>query len=203
VDDAPVVTAAAAPRRFHFTPRRLAWSLDRTRSIELWDEVGAFTRRDGVSRFRFAGQTNWVVTDPAWCRDRPRAYPGRAVAVVDATTYSSGDLFAAGWVDNGVGPLVAVGAGPGAHATGGGGATVWTYAQLRDASAGTDDPLPALPAGCGLTVAVRRAVRSAAGDGIPLEDLGVGGRPYTMTKRDLLDGNVDLLRFCTQVLGDE
>ncbi|GMA23057.1 hypothetical protein GCM10025864_08160 [Luteimicrobium album] len=143
------------------------------------------------------------VTDPGWCRDRGRVYPGRAVAVVDATTYSSGDLFAAGWVDNGVGPLVAVGAGPGTHATGGGGATVWTYAQLRDASAGTDDPLPALPAGCGLTVAVRRAVRSAAGDGIPLEDLGVAGRPYTMTKRDLLDGNVDLLRFCAQVLGDE
>ena len=143
------------------------------------------------------------VTDPAWCRDRGRAYPGRAVAVVDATTYSSGDLFAAGWVDNGVGPLVAVGAGPGTHATGGGGATVWTYAQLRDASAGTDEPLAALPAGCGLTVAVRRAVRSATGDGIPLEDLGVAGRPYTMTKRDLLDGNVDLLRFCAQVLGDE
>ena len=143
------------------------------------------------------------VTDPGWCHDRGRAYPGRAVAVVDATTYSSGDLFAAGWLDNGVGPLVAVGAGTGAHATGGGGATVWTYAQLRDASAGTDDPLPLLPAGCGLTVAVRRAVRSAAGDGIPLEDLGVAGRPYTMTKRDLLGGNADLLRFCAQVLGDE
>ncbi|MGC5165853.1 S41 family peptidase [Luteimicrobium sp. DT211] len=142
------------------------------------------------------------VTDPAWCRDRDRAFPGRAVAVVDATTYSSGDLFAAGWVDNGVGPLVAVGAGPGAHATGGGGATVWTYAQLRDALDGTDQPLPALPEGCGLTVAVRRAVRSAAADGVPLEDLGVGGRPYTMTKRDVLEGNVDLLRFCAQVLGD-
>lgn len=63
-----MVTAAAAPPRFHFTPRRVAWSLDRTRSIELWDEVGAFTRRDGVSSFRFAGQSCWVVTEPTWCR---------------------------------------------------------------------------------------------------------------------------------------
>lgn len=55
------------------------------------------------------------LTDPAWCNDRGRVYPGPAVAVVDPNTYSSGDLFAAGWVDHAVGPLVSVG-----RATGGG-----------------------------------------------------------------------------------
>jgi hypothetical protein len=136
-----------------------------------------------------------ALTDPAWCNDLGRRYPGRAVAVVDPNTYSSGDLFAAGWVDHGIGPLVSVGRGSGA-----GGANVWTAGQLRDAMAGTERPLPTMPAGTGFTLAFRRAVRSGAGDGIPIEDLGVSGIPYAMTRRDLLDGNKDLLAFCNRQL---
>ncbi|RXR22792.1 hypothetical protein EQW78_15030 [Oerskovia turbata] len=135
------------------------------------------------------------LTEPAWCNDRGRAYPGPAVAVVDPTTYSSGDLFAAGWVDNDVGPLVAVG-----QATGGGGANVWTLSQVRDALAGTERALPPMPAGTSLTVAVRRTIRSGRGDGIPIEDLGIGGVPYDMTRDDLLQGNVDLQAFCLGLL---
>ncbi len=135
------------------------------------------------------------LTDPAWCNDRGRAYPGRAVAVVDANTYSSGDLFAAGWVDNGVGPLICVG-----QATGAGGANVWTGAQLRDALAGTGHQHPPLPAGAGFTVAIRRAIRSGLSDGIPIEDLGITGIPYDMTRDDLLRGNKDLYAFCADVL---
>jgi hypothetical protein len=114
---------------------------------------------------------------------------------VDANTYSSGDLFAAGWVDHGIGPLVTVG-----QATGAGGANVWTFHQLRDALAATDHPLPAMPEGSWFTIAFRRAIRSAAGDGIPIEDLGIPGIPYTMTRDDLLNSNVDLLKFCTDLL---
>jgi hypothetical protein len=135
------------------------------------------------------------LTDPTWCNDLGRRYPGRVVAVVDPNTYSSGDLFAAGWVDHGLGPLVSVGRG-----TGAGGANVWTAAQLRDAMAGTDAPLPVLPGGTGFTLAFRRAIRSADGDGLPIEDLGVSGVPYAMTRRDLLDGNKDLLAFCARQL---
>jgi C-terminal processing protease CtpA/Prc len=120
---------------------------------------------------------------------------GPAVAVVDANTYSSGDLFAAGWVDHDIGPLVTVG-----QATGGGGANVWTAAQLRDALAGTDHALDALPDGVGYTLAIRRAIRSSRSDGVPIEDLGVSGIPYTMTRADLLQGNRDLLSFCTDLL---
>jgi hypothetical protein len=120
------------------------------------------------------------------------------VAVVDPNTYSSGDLFAAGFVDNEVGPLVCVG-----EATGAGGANVWTGAQLRDALAGTPYAYPTLPAGIGFTLSVRRAIRSGAADGVPIEDLGVGGIPYTMTRRDLLDGNRDLLEFCGNLLASQ
>jgi hypothetical protein len=35
---------------------------------------------------------------------------------------------------------------------------------------------------------------------VPIEDLGVGGIPYDMTRRDLLDGNRDLLEFCAGLL---
>ena len=44
-----------------------------------------------------------------------RAYPGpMGPAIVDSTTYSCGDLFAAGFVDNEIGPVLAVGTATGA-----------------------------------------------------------------------------------------
>jgi hypothetical protein len=138
------------------------------------------------------------LTHPDWCNDVGRRYDGPVVAVVDPNTYSSGDLFAAGFVDNQVGPLVCVG-----EATGAGGANVWTGAQLRDALAGTSYGFPTLPAGIGFTLSVRRAIRSGAADGVPIEDLGVGGIPYAMTRRDLLDGNRDLLEFCANILASQ
>ncbi|OFX19330.1 MAG: hypothetical protein A2V77_13175 [Anaeromyxobacter sp. RBG_16_69_14] len=62
------------------------------------------------------------LTDPAWCNDIGQLYGGPVVCVVDPNTYSAGDLFAAGFVDNEIGPLVSVG-----EATGAGGANVWTH----------------------------------------------------------------------------
>jgi Peptidase family S41 len=135
------------------------------------------------------------LTDPSWCNDIGRTYPGRSVAVVDANTYSSGDLFAAGWVDNGIGDLVVVG-----KATGAGGANVWTGNQLRDALTGTDYAFDPLPGDTGFTLAIRRAIRSGSSDGIPIEDLGISGIPYEMTRRDVLKSNPDLLAFCTDII---
>jgi hypothetical protein len=131
------------------------------------------------------------LTDPAWCNDLGQRYSGPVVCVADANTYSSGDLFAAGFVDNDLGPLVCVG-----EATGAGGANVWTHQDLREALANTGFAVPALPDGVGYTLAIRRAVRSGAADGMPIEDLGVPGIPYAMTRDDLLHGNRDLLEFC-------
>jgi cytochrome P450 len=62
------VEVAPEPPRFRMTPRRIVASLDRTRSAELWDEIGDAARDGGLVRFRFAGDTCWVVTDPAWVR---------------------------------------------------------------------------------------------------------------------------------------
>jgi hypothetical protein len=58
------------------------------------------------------------------------------VLVGDATTYSAGDLFTAGF-DNAIGPFVCVGS-----ATGAGGANVWTYDDLKGYLAGSPIALP-------------------------------------------------------------
>lgn len=135
------------------------------------------------------------LTDPAWCNDIGQRYGGPAVCVVDPNTYSSGDLFAAGFVDNEIGPLVCVG-----EATGAGGANVWTHHDVREALAGTEFELSDLPRNVGYTMAVRRAVRSVAADGVPIEDLGIAGIHYAMTSTDLLSSNEDLIDFCGGLL---
>jgi hypothetical protein len=136
------------------------------------------------------------ITEPEWCNDLGRAYPGPVVCVADCNTYSSGDLFAAGFVDNEIGPLVCVG-----EATGAGGANVWTHFDLREALDSTAFALPELPHGIGFTLAIRRATRARASAGLPIEDLGVRGVPYVMTRDDLLGGNQDLIAFCARLLG--
>ena len=184
------------PTRFSIiaTPlaRQMADSPFNRLELEAWSQ----SLQDAVSTGELYAQP-LPLTDPSWCNDQGRKYPGPSVAVVDANTYSSGDLFAAGWVDHSIGPLVSVG-----QATGAGGANVWTSAQLRDALSGTDHQLGRMPAGTGFTIAFRRAIRSAAGDGIPIEDLGIPGIPYEMTKDDLMKSNKDLLAFCARLLGE-
>jgi hypothetical protein len=133
------------------------------------------------------------------CNDRGQVHGGPVVAVVDPTTYSAGDLFAAGFVDNTLGTLVSVGL-----ATGGGGANVWTPADVDDALDGTGFAVPPLPEGIGYTLAVRRATRAGEAGGAAIEDLGIAGhRTYPMTRDDLVDDNHDLLAFCARLLADQ
>ncbi len=132
------------------------------------------------------------ITPVARCNDRGQVYGGPVVAVVDATTYSAGDLFAAGFADNNIGTIVSVG-----KATGAGGANVWRSDTLRAVLSGTGQDLDQLPGGAGFTMSVRRATRVRASEGAPIEDVGVAGhRHYAMTRNDLLEGNADLLALC-------
>jgi len=138
------------------------------------------------------------IADPDACNGAARAYAGPVVAVVDANTYSCGDLFAAGIVDHGIGQVVAVGT-----ATGGGGANVWTADDVGYAYHAAHLDLPPLPPGIGFSLAVRRMVRTGTGAGLAIEDVGVAGdERYDMTERDLVEGNPDLLEFCTALLAE-
>ena len=130
------------------------------------------------------------------CNDIGQVYGGPVMAIVDSTTYSAADLFAAGFADNGIGTVISVG-----RATGAGGANVWCADTLNSVLAGTPHHLPLLPKGVGFTLSVRRATRIGASDGAPIEDVGiVGHRSYAMTRDDLLKGNIDLLTFCGRLL---
>jgi hypothetical protein len=131
--------AVIAPTRFSLVASPLTRSMAASPFNRLELEAWASSLEDAVATGDQYAQP-LPLTDPAWCNDLGRRYPGPVVAVVDANTYSSGDLFAAGWADHDIGPLVTVG-----QATGGGGANVWTADQLRDALSGTDHELDALP----------------------------------------------------------
>jgi len=136
------------------------------------------------------------ITDPESCNELGQMYGGPVVLVADSTTYSSGDLFSAGFVDNKVGPLICVGS-----ATGAGGANVWSYGELRTALRGSAVTLPPLPEGIDLSFAFRRATRIGAKADTPIEDVSIAGTSsYEMTRNDLLNGNPDLIATCIKAL---
>lgn len=135
------------------------------------------------------------ITAPADCNAIGQRYSGPVMLVGDATTYSAGDLFAAGFVDNKLGPFICVGS-----ATGAGGANVWDYDELRAALRGSPLTLPPLPGGIGMTFAFRRATRAGDSEGLPIEDVGISGTPYAMTRNDVLHGNRDLIATCVHTL---
>ena len=114
-------------------------------------------------------------------------YTGPVVLITDGLCYSATDMFAAGFQDHQIGPVLGVGG-----RTGAGGANVWT-SELLAALAG-DASIARLPHGASFTVAVRRTMRVGAQSGTPVEDLGIEPDHRCMlTRRDLLEGNRDLL----------
>lgn len=119
-------------------------------------------------------------------------------SIADANTYSSGDLFAAGIVDNGIGPLVCIG-----DATGAGGANVWPAEALADALRPTKITLPDFPGGVGFTMSIRRAVRSGPSEGTLIEDGGVAGQSYDITGADIFNHNQDLIEHCAAMLATQ
>ncbi len=136
------------------------------------------------------------ITPPEVANAIGRVYPGPVLLVVNANTYSSGDLFTAGFIDNAIGPVICVGL-----ASAGGGANVLDYDDIVAALADTPQALPKLPDGIGLSLAFRRATRSGPSEGLPIEDVGVeGDEQYAMTRDDVLFGNRDLYARCAATL---
>lgn len=136
------------------------------------------------------------IADPERFAEIRRAYTGPVVAVVDANTFSCGDLFAAGIVDHGIGQIISV-----HEATGAGGANVWNSDDVQNAYHAAKRELPPIPSGISFTISVRRMTRTGRSAGLAVEDVGIAGHErYEMTYEDLLHGNLDLAEFCTEVL---
>jgi hypothetical protein len=143
--------------------------------------------------------SGFPITDPVWLNQIEQAYDGPAALITDALCYSSSDIFAAGFQDHAIGPVIGV------HGnTGAGGANVWSYQLLQRLATLDGDVLPEylpLPGGADFNVAVRRTVRVGLNAGDVLEDLGVvPDQPHRMTKRDLLEENQDLLNTAARTL---
>jgi hypothetical protein len=137
-----------------------------------------------------------ALTPEARCNNRGQRYGGPVVAVVDANTYSAGDLFAAGFVDNKIGKLVSTDV-----ATGGGGANVWTSSQVT-ATLRAIGAAPRLH-GAAFTMSVRQAMRNGRSR-VEIEDVGIEAQfRHEMTLADLTEDNRDLLRFATRILDTE
>ncbi len=135
------------------------------------------------------------MTSPEACNAIGQRYHGPVVLLTSALCYSATDIFAAGLQDHGIGPVLGV------HAcTGAGGANVWPFAVLRSALAETD-AVPGLPQGAELRVALRRSLRVGPHAGLELEERGVVPDVlHELTRRDLLEGDPDLIAHAARLL---
>ena len=122
--------------------------------------------------------------------------------MTDARCYSATDIFAAGFQDHEIGPVLGVD-----DNTGAGGANVWTHGLLKQLlelpAPDPDSPYRALPRQANMRVSIRRTLRVGAQSGTPLEDLGVvPNMRHHMTRDDLLADNKDLLDRAGALLAD-
>ncbi len=127
-------------------------------------------------------------------------YHGPVVLITDARCYSATDIFAAGFQDHNIGPVLGADAN-----TGAGGANVWTQDLLKQLlevpTPEASSPYKALPRGAGMRVAIRRTLRVGSLAGTPVEDLGVTpDERHDLTRNDLISDNADLLDHAGSLL---
>jgi hypothetical protein len=127
-----------------------------------------------------------------------QTYFGPVVLVVDAVTYSAGDIFAAGFQDHAIGPVLGTNG-----QTGGGGANVWPHDFLVRILPDVPEIKP-LPGGAKLRVAARRCVRTGSFEGLPIEELGVrADELHRITEADVLEDNRDLKAAAMALIADQ
>ncbi|HYT49975.1 MAG TPA: S41 family peptidase, partial [Pyrinomonadaceae bacterium] len=134
------------------------------------------------------------------CNDIGQVYYGPVILITDALSYSTTDMFAAGFQDNEVGEILGT-----SDNTGAGGANVWWYEDLINAVGKSQKSLfKPLPRDAELMLAMRRSIRVGQRDGRPLEELGIApDHRHYMTRRDLMNRNVDLVRRAARILETE
>ena len=181
------------PEPFHFlaTPLTLAMATGANGWGD-WNETIGQGLESGASFSQ-----GFPLTDPGACNDIGQIYQGPVVLVTDALCYSTTDIFAAGFQDHLIGPLL------GCHgSTGAGGATVWDHERdLQAISITPANPFVPLPKGAGMRVAALRCTRIGSRTGIPVEDYGVvPDVRYYMTKADVVRNNEDLIATAAKIL---
>jgi len=184
------------PERLHFINTLMTAELSRCdQSLEVWRKSITQAVETGSA---FSNGFPIFPEEPKKCNRLGQQYQGPVVLIIDGLCYSTTDIFAAGWQDHEIGPIL------GTHGnTGAGGANVWTHRLLGEVLAGTDSPIQPLPKGASMRVALRRTTRVGTRSGEPLEDLGVKPDPdkiHRMTRNDLLSDNEDLIARAASIL---
>ena len=134
------------------------------------------------------------------CNDIGQRYYGPVILITDALSYSTTDMFAAGFQDNQIGEVLGT-----SDNTGAGGANVWWYEDLvRAVKDSPQSPFKPLPRGADILLAVRRSIRVGLHAGRPLEELGiVPDHRHYMTSKDVLGSNEDLIRRAARILNSK
>ncbi|MCI0486798.1 MAG: S41 family peptidase, partial [Blastocatellia bacterium] len=141
--------------------------------------------------------SGFPITSEKACNDIGQVYYGPVVLITDALSYSTTDIFAAGFQDNEIGEILGT-----SGNTGAGGANVWPYDAIKFALGKKARYLfTPLPKGAEMNVAVRRSIRVGKQVGRPLEELGiVPDRRHYMTRNDLLNRNPDMIEKAARML---
>lgn len=141
------------------------------------------------------------MTSPEEANDTGQRYFGPVVLVTDALCYSTTDIFAAGFQDHRIGPVIGV-----HNNTGAGGANVWAHNHFIEffyPPAVSGSPYSALPQNANMRISMRRTMRVHENAGTPVEDLGViPNHHHPLTRNDILNGNEDMLDFAGSVLAN-
>ena len=134
------------------------------------------------------------------CNDIGQMYYGPVLLITDALSYSTTDMFAAGFQDNEIGEILGT-----SDNTGAGGAELWRYDDLVTAiGKASNSPFKPLPRGANMVVAVRRSIRVRQHAGRPLEELGITpDHRHYMTRRDVLESNQDLASQAAKLLSQQ
>ena len=139
--------------------------------------------------------TGFPISDPGFANDIGQKYFGPVVLITDALCYGTTDIFAAGFQDHGIGPILGTDGN-----TGAGGANVWEHRYFVSHILPGSDYQP-LPNEAGMRVSIRRTLRVGPRAGTPLEDLGVVPEErHRLTLKDLLHKNVDLINHAGNIL---
>ena len=172
-----------------------------TEAIAASNALGGFAQQwaKSISRSVTTGaiySQGFPIEDPEDTNGIGQVYTGSVVLITDARCYSTTDIFAAGFQDHDLGPILGVDGN-----TGAGGANVFTYSLLTTVLSAAGRPIDPLPKGVDMRFAIRRTTRVGPNAGVPLEDLGVEPDSiHRMTRNDLLNENEDLIAAAAALL---
>jgi len=184
------------PELFEFVNSPLNLDLCRTAP----KDQGLSPFADSIAQSVLIGSSYSVglpLTSKELCNEIGQRYFGPVILIIDALCYSTTDMFAAGFQDHNIGDVLGADGN-----TGAGGGNVWDHGDLLSLMrTSKKSPYRRLPGNAGMRVALLRSLRMGQRSGTPLEDLGVipDDRHY-MTKRDLLEGNMDLINHAAENL---